>query len=133
MSATLLYRIAAVLLVLFALGHQVGFRQVAPEWHADEVVRGMRSTQFVVQGFSRSYWEFYSGFGFFVTVLLLFSAVLAWVFARTPELQRQPLATWSFAVTYVILATMTWRYFFTAPGVFSTLVALCLVAAAVAR
>ena len=65
MSATTLYRISAVLLVLFAVGHQLGFRKVAPEWHADDVVSAMRATQFTVQGFSRNYWGFFSGVVFF--------------------------------------------------------------------
>ncbi len=32
MKAPALYRIAAVLLVLFAAGHTVGFRRVDPRW-----------------------------------------------------------------------------------------------------
>ena len=133
MSATTLYRISAVLLVLFAVGHQLGFRKVAPEWHADDVVSAMRATQFTVQGFSRNYWGFFSGFGFFVTALLLFSACLAWQLGRMPAdvLARLSLITWGFAACYVVIALMTWKYFFTAPGVFATAVALCLVLAAV--
>lgn len=132
MSTTLLYRAAAVLLVLFAIGHQLGFRHVDPAWHADEVVRAMRTTHFTVQGFSRDYWGFFSGFGFFVTTLLLFSAVIAWqlggVSAATLDSLR--LVRWAFAAAYVVIALETWTYFFTAPGVFATLIALCLVVAA---
>jgi hypothetical protein len=59
-----LYRLAAVLLVLFAAGHQLGFRRVSPEWNADAVVRAMQTTSFTVQGFTRTYWHFFSGVGF---------------------------------------------------------------------
>jgi len=133
MSASFLYRTSAVLLVLFAAGHQFGFRIVSPAWHADDVVRGMQATRFAVQGFSRTYWGFYSGFGFFVTAFLIFSAVLAWSFARTPRdlLARESALLWTFAGCYVVIALMTWAYFFLAPGVFASLVAACLVAAAV--
>ena len=55
MRAPLLYRITAVLLVLFAAGHQVGFRQVDPSWHADIVVQAMQTLHFHVQGFDRTY------------------------------------------------------------------------------
>jgi hypothetical protein len=131
MSSSVLYRVAAVLLVVFALGHQLGFRTVDPTWNAGDVVRGMQATRFTVQGFTRTYWGFYSGFGFFVTVFLLFSAFLAWTLGRAPAATLRPLsvALWAFAICYVGIALMTWMYFFMAPGIFATLVAVCLVAA----
>ena len=132
MIPVILYRVSAVLLLLFAAGHQFGFRHVDPEWKADATVAAMRDTRFPVQGFQRTYWEFFSGFGFFVTVLLLFSAVFAWqVGGLSPE-ARQTLTPvrWAFAITYVIIAALTWRYFFMAPGILATLGALLLLVAA---
>jgi hypothetical protein len=41
-KAPLFYRISSVLLVLFAAGHTIGFRQNNPEWHADAVLAVMR-------------------------------------------------------------------------------------------
>jgi hypothetical protein len=87
-----LYRIASVLLLLFALGHTLGFRQNNPEWAAGAVIDAMRSLHFDAQGFNRSYWDFFSAFGLFFTVFLLFAAALAWqlsslpveIFARVP-------------------------------------------------
>ena len=67
----------AVVLLLFAAGHQLGFRNVDPRWNADTTVAAMRNVRFPIQGFQRTYWEFFSGFGFFVTTLLLFSAYFA--------------------------------------------------------
>jgi hypothetical protein len=127
-----LYRISAVLLVLFALGHTIGFRNVDPRWNADGVVTGMRSVTFDVQGFRRSYWDFFAGFGLFVSAFLVFAAVLAWQLGSiSPEaLVAIPVIRWSFAICFVAIAALTWRYFFLAPGVFSSLVALGLVGAA---
>ena len=132
MRASLLYRISSGLLVLFALGHTIGFRRVDPSWNADGVVNGMRSLSFHVMGFNRSYWDFFSGFGFFVSVFLVFAAILAWQFASLSReaLAALPVARWSFAACFVLIASLTWRYFFLPPGVFSTLVALGLVGAA---
>lgn len=132
MSARLLYKISSVLLVLFALGHTIGFRHVDPGWNADTVVNGMRTISFDVQSFHRSYWDFFSGFGLFVSVFLVFAAVLAWQFGsmsqeRLSEIRAQ---RWSFAICFVVIAVLTWRYFFLAPDVLSTLAALGLVAAA---
>jgi hypothetical protein len=132
MNASLLYRISSGLLVLFALGHTIGFRRVDPRWNADSVVNGMRSVSFHVLGFNRSYWDFFSGFGFFASVFLVFSAILAWQFGSMSReaLAAIPVVRWSFAACFVLIAGLTWRYFFIPPGVFSTLVALGLVGAA---
>jgi hypothetical protein len=132
MTASLLYRISSGLLALFALGHSVGFRQVDPQWKADSVVNGMRSISFHVLGFNRSYWDFFSGFGFFVSVFLVFAAILAWQFGSMSReaLAAMRVARWSFAACFVLIAGLTWRYFFIPPDVLSTLVALGLVGAA---
>jgi hypothetical protein len=79
MSPARMYRVASVLLVLFAAAHSFGFRRVNPTWNADATVAAMKTT-FQVQGQTRSYWDFFSGFGFFATGLLLFCAILAWVY-----------------------------------------------------
>ena len=132
MSTKVLYRTAAVLLLLFAIGHQLGFRQVDPSWNAGVVVQAMQGVRFHVQGFDRTYWEFFTGFGFFCTVLLLFSAFFAWsVGGATAETRRAFLPLlWAFAIAYMNIAILTWRYFFAVPAVLSMLIALALVAAA---
>lgn len=132
MSASLLYRIAAVLLVLFAVGHQLGFRKVDPKWGVDAYVEGLKTTRFLVQGWSRTYWGFYAGFGTFVTVLLVFSAILAWQLGALPvlTLQAMPLLLWSFAACYVVITVLTWRSFFKAPVLFCIPISLALVIAA---
>jgi len=132
MRVSLLYRVSSGLLILFALGHTIGFRQVDPRWNAEGVVSGMRSVRFDVQGMNRSYWDFFTGFGLFVSVFLVFAAILAWQLgSMSPgSLAAIPLVRWSFALCFVLIAVLTWRYFFIAPGAFSTLIALGLVGAA---
>ena len=132
MSSAAFYRISAALLVLFAGGHTIGFRRVDPRWGIDAVVAGMQTIRFDVQGLSRTYWGFYVGFGLFVTVLLLFAAVLAWPLGRLPAevLHAMPLVTWGFALSFIAVTYLSWRYFFPAPVIFSAVIALCLVVAA---
>jgi hypothetical protein len=132
MSASLLYRISSGLLVLFALGHTIGFRRVDPRWNADGVVSAMRNVSFPVQGFNRSYWDFFTGFGLFATVFLVLAAILAWQFGSMSfeSLSAIPVVRWSFAICFVLIAALTWKYFFIAPGVFTTLIALALIGAA---
>ena len=84
MRASLVYRVAAVLLLLFAVGHTLGFRQSNPAWGVDTLLGLMRSSRFDVQGSSRTYWDLFLAAGFSVGVFYLFSAVLAWQLARLP-------------------------------------------------
>src|ERR1700686_5549999 len=78
MKASLLYRIASVLLLLFAIGHSLGFRQSDPTWGVDTLLASMRSIHFDVQGFSRTYWDLFLAAGFSVGVFYLFAGVFTW-------------------------------------------------------
>jgi hypothetical protein len=128
MRSSTLYRLAAVLLVLFSFGHTLGFTRATGMVGADTVVGLMRSVRFSVQGFQRTYWDFYVGFGLFVTVFLLFSAGLSWALAATPRDVRLqiPAATWGLAICYLGVTILSWRYFFVAPGIFAALITVCL-------
>jgi hypothetical protein len=131
MSPSLLYRIAAVLLLLFAAGHTFGFRTIDSSWGVAAPLETLKATRFRVQGFSRTYWGFYTGFGLFVTVLLLFAAMVAWQLGGlAPEaLKAMPLVTWGLAASFVVVTYLSWRYFFLVPLLFSVLIALCLLGA----
>jgi len=132
MKASVLYRISSVLLLLFAAGHTFGFRQNNPEWGADAVLGLMRSVHFDALGFNRTYWDFFSAFGLFFSVFLVFSAVLAWLLGGLPAetLARVRSIAWALAICFVAITALSWRYTFTIPIVFSVLTTLCLVAAA---
>lgn len=132
MKASLLYRIASVLLLLFAAGHTFGFRQNNPEWGADAVLALMRSVHFDAQGFTRTYWDFFSAFGLFFSVFLLFAAVLAWQLGGLPAeiFARMRGTAWALAISFVAVTALSVKYAFTIPIVFSALVTICLLAAA---
>jgi hypothetical protein len=132
MKASLFYRISSVLLLLFAAGHTFGFRQNNPEWGAEAVLGLMRSVRFDAQGFSRTYWDFFSAFGLFFSVFLLFAAVLAWLLGGLPAetLARVRSIAWALAICFVAVTALSWRYTFTTPIVFSALITVCLTLAA---
>ena len=134
MKASLLYRIASVLLILFALGHTLGFRRVDPRWKLDSIIAALRSTHFEVQGLNRTYWDFYVGFGLFVTILLLFAAILTWQLGGLPKehLSAMRVVGWSLAACFVVVTFLSWKYFFIVPVIFSGVVAICLILAALA-
>jgi hypothetical protein len=132
MKARMFYRISSVLLLLFAAGHTFGFRQNNPEWGADTVLVAMRAVHFDAQGFTRTYWDFFSAFGLYFSVFLLFAGVLAWLLSRLPEdtLARVRSIAWALAICFVVVTALTWQYAFTTPLVFSSLITACLIAAA---
>ena len=132
MKASTLYRIAAVLLVLFAAGHTVGFRQSDPAWGVDALLTSMRSIHFDMQGFDRTYWDFFVAAGLSVGVFFLFAAILAWQLGGLPAatLALMRSTTWAFALCFAAITVLSVRYLFVIPIVFSTLITLCLTAAA---
>jgi len=132
MKASAFYRAASVLLVLFAAGHTFGFRQNNPAWGADAVLAAMRSVHFDALGFNRTYWDFFSAFGFFFSVFLVFAAVLSWQLSSLPAetLARIRGIAWTLAICFVAVTAVSWRFAFTIPIVFSTLITMCFIAAA---
>ena len=133
MKASLLYRIAAVLLVLFAAGHTLGFRQSDPAWGVDTLLGLMRSIHFDVQGFSRTYWDLFVAAGFSVGVFYLFAAVLAWQLCGLPAetlAVKLRVTVWAFALSFAAVTVVSWRYLFALPIVFSIVITVCLVVAA---
>src|SRR5882724_1359316 len=132
MKASLFFRIAAVLLLLFALGHTLGFRQSDPQWGVDALLGSMRSIHFDVQGFNRTYWDLFEAAGFSVGVLYLFAAILAWQLGGLPAatLALMRGTGWAFALCFAAITVVSWRYLFIIPIVFSALITVFLIAAA---
>jgi hypothetical protein len=132
MKASMFYRIAAVLLLLFAVGHTLGFRQSDPAWGVDALLGSMRSIQFEVQGFSRTYWDLFEAAGFSVGVFYLFAAILAWQLGGLPPatLALMRGTAWAFALCFAAITVVSWRYLFILPIAFSIVITLCLTAAA---
>jgi hypothetical protein len=132
MKASMLYRIAAVLLLLFAVGHTLGFRQSDPQWGVDGLLASMRSIHFDVQGFNRTYWDLFLAAGFSVGVFYIFAAILAWQLGSLPAttLALMRGTAWAFALCFAAITIVSWRYLFILPIVFSIAITLCLIAAA---
>jgi hypothetical protein len=131
-KASLLYRIAAALLLLFAVGHTLGFRQSDPTWGVDTLLGSMRSIHFDVQGFRRTYWDLFVAAGLSAGVFYLFAAVLAWQLARLPAdaLAGMRTTVWALALSFAAITVVSWAYLFVLPIVLSLAITLCLTAAA---
>src|SRR5258706_14859075 len=132
MKASIFYRIAAVLLLLFAVGHTLGFRQSHPKWGVDALLGSMRSIHFDVQGFNRTYWDLFLAAGFSVGVFYVFAAILAWQLGGLPPatLARMRGTAWAFALCFAAITIVSLRYLFILPIAFSIVITLCFTAAA---
>jgi hypothetical protein len=132
MKASVFYRIAAVFLLLFAVGHTLGFRQSDPGWGVDALLSSMRSIHFDVQGFNRTYWDLFVAAGLSVGVFYLLSAILAWQLGGLPaeSLARMRGIAWAFALCFAAITIVSWRYLFILPIVFSSAITMCLISAA---
>ena len=129
MKAVTLYRIASVLLVLFAAGHTFGFLKFKPSSAEGLAVRdAMNNVHFQVGGSTFSYGGFYTGFGLYITLYLLFSAFLAWHLGTIASNSPQAIGAlgWVFCAVQVVSLILSWKYFSAAPAVFSAAVAICL-------
>ncbi|MGH9704587.1 MAG: LIC_13387 family protein [Candidatus Acidiferrales bacterium] len=132
MKASIFYRIAAALLLLFAVGHTLGFRQSDPGWGVATLLGLMKSIHFRVQGFNRTYCDLFEAAGFSVGVFYLFAAILAWQLGGLPAatLALMRLTAWAFAFCFGAVTIVSWRYLFILPITFSIVITFCLTAAA---
>lgn len=122
MSTVWLYRIAAILLVIFAILHTIGFlgfKPPSPEGRA--VLESMNNVHFDLGGKMFTYGEFYVAFGLFVTVYLLFSAFIAWQLSRTTA---KPLG-WALFAVQVASLVLACIYFSTPQISFTGILVIC--------
>lgn len=127
MKATLFYRIAAVLFILFAFGHTFGFlsfRPSSPDGQA--VLESMNRVHFVESGHAFSYGDWYRGFGLSVSVSMLFWAFLSWHLGKLARTAPQAIGVlgWVFFAVQVAGVVMAFLYFGLPPMVLSALVTL---------
>ena len=128
MRPTLFYRIAAILLLLFAAGHTFGFLGFQPTSPEGRTAMDAMATVFSEDGGRFSYAGFYRGFGLFGGLALLLMAVWAWwlgSLARTmPRATIVPgVAMLLFQVGSLVLALL---YFPLPPVIFSAVLILVL-------
>jgi hypothetical protein len=128
MKAIVLYRTAAVLLLLFALGHTFGFLRFTPTTTEGRAVQSAMNNVRLVTNADFTYGKFYTGFGLFATTYLLFSAFLAWYLGGLTSKHPESAGTleWSFFATQLVCLVLSWMYFSVAPAALSAVVAVCL-------
>jgi len=79
-------------------------------------------------GSTRTYWDFYFGFGVIISLLMLLLGVVLWQlgsWAKTDALRVRGIVA-SFFVAFVVNTVLTWKYFFVLPVVMSAAITVCL-------
>ena len=121
-------RIAAAISVVFAIGHTLGGLKGWSPLGETDVLTAMKTFRFDVQGVNRSFYEFYRGFGFLLTVYLVLQAVLLWQLgslARANRAIARPFV-WSFFLSSIAIVVLCWVFLFPVPAYFAVVLTACL-------
>lgn len=139
MSAARLLRAASAIALVQFVAHTTLFLRATPRHGAAEVaiVQAMRSGHFDFGGASRSYWDFYFGYGLMAAFVVLMLAVVLWQLGSALAHGRAGARSLVRSLVWVLLAyvvghaLLAARYFFVTPIIPDALVALCLTTALV--
>ncbi len=130
MKPTKILRLASIMAALQYLAHAALFLSAKPTHSAAEaaVIDAMKGHRFDFSGFSRSYWDFYFGYGLMAILWGLVEIVVLWqlsTLAANDTSKARPTVE-LFLFANVAHAVLGWRYFFPAPVVGDVVVAACL-------
>ena len=127
MKAATWLRLLAAIMGFFTVGHTIGVLNPPAEGAAGQALDAMRRARFPIMGFERSYWDFYRGFGFFVSLEFLLFAVIAYqlsVMSRRSARAALPLMV-TLEIGCTVTAFLSCMYFFAAPMVTSLAAVVC--------
>lgn len=134
MHTPLFLKIAAVIALVQYVAHAMLFLRAKPAHGKAEVelIDAMKSHQWVFNGFRRSYWDFYFGYGLLVILWGFVETALLWLLATVAS-SGAPVT----GIIVLLLAAniahgiLALRYFFLIPTIFDSLVAIALLLALV--
>jgi hypothetical protein len=125
-------RTAAIVTVAYAGAHLAGMPWTPVTGSAEQaVIDAMQGVRFSIFGVSRSYWDFYQGFGVAISAMLLVQAALLWqcgAIAKAGSADIRPLIVTQLA-GFLVLAAITARYIFAPPLIMAAVIAACLACA----
>jgi len=128
-TTSLMLRIAAAITFLFFVAHTAGTPWTPAAGPLDApVLDAMKAHRFDALGASRTYWDFYYGFGWIIAGYLLLQTVVLWQMAglarANPSTVRPVIA--SFLVSFALNAFLARKFFFAVPVAMAATIAACL-------
>ena len=130
MGVSILLRITSLIALFQYCVHAFLFLTATPSHGEDEInlIQAMKFYHWSFKGFTRSYWNFYFGYGLLAILWGLIEVILLWqlsIFAKNFTLPvRSMIAVLFFA--NLGHAILTLRYFFLIPAIFDFIVAIFL-------
>jgi hypothetical protein len=126
MATTRMLRIAAVISLLFTIGHSTGGLQHWSPMADNAVLRAMTIVHFETMGVSRSYLDFYMGLGWSLSVFMLMETILLWQLASLAKSEAARLRP---MIAVIALATagsaiIAWRFILPIPALFSVVLVI---------
>jgi hypothetical protein len=134
MSTMLLLRIASVISLVFTAGHTLGGLRKWSPMGDNSVLQAMTDVRFDAMGAKRSYLDFFMGFGWSLSVVMLMQTILLWQLASlalTDPARLRPMIA-VIALATIASGVIAWRFIFPVPALFSAVLALVLSLAYVA-
>jgi hypothetical protein len=134
MTTTVWLRIASIISLLFTAGHTMGGLKRWSPMGDNEVLRQKTAVRFDTMGASRTYLDFFMGFGWSISIAMVLQTVLLWQLAslaRNKPAAVRPMVA-GFAVATLAAGVIAWRFIFPLPGLFSAALVIPLVFAYVA-
>ena len=134
MTTTLWLRIASVISLLFTAGHTMGGLKQWSPMGDNPVLKSMTDVRFDTMGANRSYLDFFMGFGWTISVLMLMESILLWQlasWARTDAARLRPVIA-VIALAAAGNVAIAWQFIFLVPAVLSAALAVTLALAFVA-
>jgi hypothetical protein len=132
MRASVFLRIASIITFLYTAGHTSGYPWTPTAGERETaIVQSMKSYQFDVVGSSRSFWDFYIGFGLVVSGFMLSIAVAMW---QTGSLAKRGVSglrpiILTFFIAFVVNTILDIRYFFVIPIIMAAAISILLATA----
>ena len=121
-------RIAAVIQLIFTAGHTMGGLKRWSPMGDNPVLKSMTDVRFDTMGANRSYLDFFMGFGWSISVMMLMEAILLWQLAslaQTDPARLRPMIA-VIAVATVGTGVIAWRFIFPVPALFSVALVVAL-------
>ncbi|MGH8456704.1 MAG: LIC_13387 family protein [Stenotrophobium sp.] len=132
MKASLFLRIAAIIGFVFGAGHSLGGPWTPALGVAETaLINSMKSLQFTVMGASRTYWDFYFGFGLIISIYLFAQAFVLWQvasIAKSSAQQVRPIML-TLLASYLVSGIVAFKFLFVVPEVMSIAIAACIATA----
>jgi hypothetical protein len=128
MGTIIALKIASILSLLTAAGHTLGGLSSWSPAGANDTLRDMQSFHMDVFGVSRTYYDFFMGFGHSISIYMLLQAVLLWLLAGLAKRDLRSARPFiaAFLVASFALALVSWIFIFAIPAACFALVTACL-------